>query len=49
MLDMPVQHATTDADIARVYPVMKELRPHIATPKSSSPASAARNRTTATG
>ncbi|MGA9793997.1 MAG: GNAT family N-acetyltransferase [Rhizomicrobium sp.] len=26
-----IEEATTDADIARVYPVMRELRPHIKT------------------
>ena len=30
MTDFAIKEADTDADIARVYPVMRELRPHIA-------------------
>jgi len=31
MSSFTVKEATTDSDIARIHPVMKELRPHIAT------------------
>ena len=31
MPNFDIEHATTDTDIARVYSVMRELRPHIAT------------------
>ena len=30
MMSLEIKSATTDVDIARVYPVMRELRPHIA-------------------